>query len=123
MPELSSASPFAGRRVLVVEDDYMMAQDLRRDLQKLGATVVGPVPRVPEALRLIATQGALDGAILDVNLSGEMVYPVADVLRARGIPFVFSTGYGEWALPEAYKQVPRCEKPIDMLRAAIGLFG
>jgi len=111
------------RRILVVEDDYMLADDLRRDLERLGACVVGPAARVSDALRLLGSEGALDGAVLDVNLGGEKVFPVADALRARGIRFVFSTGYEEWALPDAYKEVPRCEKPIDVARIAEALFG
>ena len=111
------------RRVLVVEDEYMMADDLRRDLDRLGAYVVGPVARVSDALRLLASENTLDGAILDVNLGGEKVFPVADALRERNIRFVFSTGYDDWALPEAYRDVPRCEKPIDLPRVARALFG
>ena len=61
--------------------------------------------------------------VLDVNLGGEKVFPVADELLARGIRFVFSTGYDEWALPDAYKDVPRCEKPVDVPRMAEALFG
>lgn len=75
-----------------------------------------------DGLRLLGSEGSLDGAILDVNLAGEKVFPLADELRARGVRFVFSTGYDEWALPDAYKDMPRCEKPIDMPRLARALF-
>ena len=112
-------SALEDRRILVVEDEDMMADDLRRDLERLGARVVGPVARVSDALTLLKSEGALDG----VNLGGETVFPVADALRARGIPFVFSTGYDEWALPDAYTAVPRCEKPIDVPRVTRALFG
>ena len=118
-----ASSLLKDRRVLVVEDEYMMADDLRRDLEKFGAHVVGPVARVSDALSLLGSEDTLDGVILDVNLGGEKVFPVADALRARGIRFVFSTGYDEWALPDAYKDVPRCEKPIDLPRVAQALFG
>ncbi|RDI53594.1 response regulator [Microvirga subterranea] len=121
MPDLLSA--LRGRRILVVEDEYMMADDLQYDLEKAGAKVVGPVPSVADALRLLATEDAIDGAILDVNLRGEKAYPVADVLRDRGIPFVLATGYEQWALPGAYKDVPRCEKPVDLRHLARTLFG
>lgn len=117
------ASGLRGRRILVVEDDYMLAEDLRRDLEGQGADVVGPVPTVAAALKLIQAEGTLDGAILDVNLHGEKVFPVVDILRQRGVPIVFTTGYGQGALPEAYADVPRCEKPVDMRRLTQTLFG
>ena len=123
MPDALLASALRGRRILVVEDEYMMADDLQYDLEQAGAQVIGPVPSVADALRLLATQEAIDGAILDVNLRGEKAYPVADVLRERGIPFVLATGYEQWALPEAYKDVPRCEKPVDLRHLARMLFG
>lgn len=110
-----------GRRMLVVEDDYLLADDLRQGLERLGANVVGPAARVSDALGLIEDGGTLHGAILDVNLGGEKVFAIADALRARGIRFVFSTGYEDWALPAAYKDVPRFEKPIDMPRLAQAL--
>ena len=123
MPDALLASALQGRRILVVEDEYMMADDLQYDLEKMGAEVIGPVPSVADALRLLATEEAIDGAILDVNLRGEKAYPVADVLRERSIPFVLATGYEQWALPEAYKDVPRCEKPVDLRHLARTLFG
>ena len=122
MPDALLASALRGRRILVVEDEYMMADDLQYDLEKVGAEVISPVPSVADALRLLATQEAIDGAILDVNLRGEKAYPVADVLRERGIPFVLATGYEQWALPEAYKDVPRCDKPVDLRHLARALF-
>ena len=123
MPDALLASALRGRRILVVEDEYMMADDLQYDLEKAGAEVIGPVPSVADALRLLATEEVIDGAILDVNLRGEKAYPVADVLRERGIPFVLATGYETWSLPEAYKDVPRCEKPVDLRHLARTLFG
>ncbi|MDP8921195.1 MAG: response regulator [Pseudomonadota bacterium] len=110
-PVLSSLQ---GRRVLVVEDEYMLAQELREGLERQGAEVIGPVPTVAEAMELLRQGPAPDIAILDINLQGEMVYPVADALRAQGIPFLFATGYEPWAIPEAYKDVPRAEKPVEM---------
>lgn len=123
MPDALLASALRGRRILVVEDEYMMADDLQYDLEEVGAQVIGPVPSVADALRLLAAEEAIDGAILDVNLRGEKAYPVADVLRERGIPFVLATGYEQWALPEAYKDLPRCEKPVDLRHLARTLFG
>jgi CheY-like chemotaxis protein len=103
-----------GFRLLVVEDEYLVAADLTASLESLGAEVIGPAASVEEALSLLDTNGGrLDGAVLDINLHNERVYPVADVLTARGIPFVFTTGYDAAAVPTAYAWAPRCEKPVD----------
>ena len=103
-----------GRRLLVVEDEYLLAADLTASLESLGAEVIGPAASVEEALSLLDNNdGPLDGAVLDINLQNERVYPVADVLAARGIPFVFTTGYDAAAVPTAYAWAPRCEKPVD----------
>jgi CheY-like chemotaxis protein len=103
-----------GKRLLLVEDDYMIATDLARALAEEGAAVVGPAGSVADALALIAGGAALDGAVLDINLGREPAYPVAAALRERGVPFVFATGYDAWIIPEPFRDVPRCEKPVDM---------
>ena len=92
----------------------MLAEDLREELERQGAEVMGPVPTVAEALELLRQAPAPHMAILDINLGGEMVYPVADALRARGIPFLFATGYEPWSILEAYANVPRMEKPVEL---------
>jgi CheY-like chemotaxis protein len=103
-----------GRHLLVVEDEYVVAEDFALRLEDAGAIVVGPVPSVREALELVMSEGdRLDAAVLDVNLGGEFVYPVADALSGRGIPFVFTTGYDASAITPAYANAPRCEKPLD----------
>lgn len=104
----------AGKRVLVVEDEYIIASELARTLEDAGAEVVGPAGAVEDALELVASDGdRLDGAVLDVNLRDERVFPVADALAARGVRFVLITGYDETSIPQAYAAVPRCEKPVD----------
>lgn len=113
-PTLAPFSALRGRRVLVVEDEYLLAEDACMELDRLGAVVMGPVPTVREALDLVAGTPAPDAAILDINLGGEMAFPVADALRARGIPFVFATGYDAEVIPEAYAAVPRIEKPLGL---------
>src|SRR5438270_8852311 len=91
---LTDAVELKGRRVLVVEDEYLIAADIAASLEALGAEVAGPAASVAEALTFLERDGdRLDGAVLDVNLGKERVYPLADVLRSRGIPFVFTTGY------------------------------
>lgn len=91
-PAAALPSGLRDRRIHVVEDEYIMAQDLRYELEDAGAEVLGPVPSVTGALTLLAREAPPDAAILDVNLGGEMVYPLADILRQRGIPFMFATG-------------------------------
>jgi CheY-like chemotaxis protein len=113
MSEPASAN-LKGRRLLIVEDDYLIAADLANSLEELGIDVVGPTGSVEDALDLVESQGErLDAAVLDINLREEPVYPVANALAARGIPFVFTTGYDAAAIPEAYASAPRCEKPVD----------
>jgi CheY-like chemotaxis protein len=102
-------------RVLVVEDDYLIATDLAVQLEECGVEVIGPIYSVEAALTLVNSLGIeLDGASLDVNLKGERVYPVADALLAKHVPFVFSTGYDAAVVPQSYRDIPRCEKPVDM---------
>lgn len=110
------AASLHGRRILVVEDEYLLADDLRQTLESLGIEVVGPVATVAQALELLESEQAPDGAMLDVNLQGDAVFPVLDLLRERAVPFVLTTGYDGWALPAAYADAPRCVKPLDMRR-------
>ena len=101
----------AGLRVLVVEDDMLIAVYIEEVLQGLGCIVVGPVSKLDAAMRM-ADDEALDAAILDINIRGGHVYPAAERLRARGIPFALASGYGNWALPEAFRNQPRLTKPF-----------
>jgi CheY-like chemotaxis protein len=98
-------------RVLVVEDEMVVAMLLEDMLLDLGCVVVGPASRVDEALRLAENQ-AVDAAILDVNVAGAEVYPVAAALKARRIPFVFATGYGTIGLRDEYRGTPTVQKPF-----------
>jgi len=99
-------------RILVVEDEYLLADDLCNALTDAGAIVLGPVPEVEEALALIEREPHIDAAVLDVNLRGGMVFPVADALRDRNVPFALATGYDGWTLPERFSDVLRLEKPF-----------
>jgi CheY-like chemotaxis protein len=103
-------SPLSGRRVLIVEDEMMVAWLLEDTLAELGCAVVGPAAGVKEALAMIEAK-AIDVAVLDVNLNGEMSYPVADALVAHGVPFVFSTGYDKDRLLDGYRSFPVLQKP------------
>lgn len=115
-PDVRQAPPpavpaVAGLRVLVVEDEPLVAMDVESSLAGAGCTVVGPAPSVARALALVASEG-LDAAILDANLAGSAVDPVADALAARGVPFAFATGYGREALPARHAAAPVLRKPV-----------
>jgi DNA-binding response OmpR family regulator len=98
-------------RLLVVEDEYFIADEIVRTLTNHGADVVGPASTLAGARQFLA-ETPIDGAILDVNLQGEMIFPFADELRARGIPFVFATGYDRSIVPSRFDDIPRWEKPF-----------
>jgi two-component sensor histidine kinase/DNA-binding response OmpR family regulator len=104
------AANSGARRIMIVEDEVLIAMVLVDHLRELGLATVGPFSRVADALKV---EGEVDAAILDVNLGGESVYPVADMLRARRIPFVFMTGYGSASIDPRFAAVPVLQKPID----------
>jgi DNA-binding response OmpR family regulator len=101
-----------GARLLIVEDEYLLAREMADYFENLGAEIVGPVGTVALALGLIASS-RIQIAVLDVNLRDERVYPVADLLTLKQIPFVFASGYGSELEPDAYAGAPRCIKPIE----------
>jgi CheY-like chemotaxis protein len=103
-----------GLRILVVEDSFVLADELREVLMELGCTTVGPAARASEGWSL-ASAHMLDGALLDVNLSrGETSFPIATVLAARNVPFVFITGYDfDSSFPPEFREAPRMAKPLD----------
>ena len=101
-------------RVLVVEDEFMLADELEMELLEAGAIVVGPAGTIEDAFALIRSGQKIDGVILDVSLRGEMSFPVADLLTERGVPFVFTTGYDASVIPARLRHVVRCEKPVKI---------
>lgn len=101
-----------GRRVLVVEDEALVAMLLDTILEDMGCTPVGPASNIDEGEALARDEAALDAALLDVNVAGRQVFPVAAALKARGVPFVFSTGYGEGGLPDEWRGNPTIQKPF-----------
>jgi CheY-like chemotaxis protein len=110
--DMSDAAPAsASRRVLVVEDEMLIGMLLEDMLTDMGHQVVGIISRVNEALAVVQRE-AFDLAILDVHLNGQAVFPVAEALIERGIPFVFATGYGERGLPDQYRTRPILQKPF-----------
>jgi CheY-like chemotaxis protein len=113
-------SPFADQRVLVAEDDYLVAQQMAHELRELGARIVGPVS-TPDAALQLACEHRLDAAVLDINLRGGAVYPVADLLTRKGVPFLFVTGYDLRAIPERYAEVRVHDKAAQVLTLAKAL--
>ena len=109
------------RRVLIIEDESLVAMLLETVLEDLGCTPVGPASSVDEGLRLIETETGLDAALLDVNVAGREVFPVAEALKAKDIPFVFSTGYGEGGLPDVWRGQATIQKPFteDAVKSAL----
>jgi CheY-like chemotaxis protein len=103
----------AGCRVLVVEDEYLIAHEIAYALALLGVIPVGPVATLQQAIELLKRFDHFDGAVLDINLQGQMVFPLADALEARGVPFIFITGYDDQVIPARYADVERCEKPVN----------
>jgi CheY-like chemotaxis protein len=108
MSDASRAVP----RLLVVEDEYLIRMLLEDMLADLGYDVAAAVGTIAEASEF-AAHGDFSAAILDVNLDGEEVYPVAEILAKRGLPFVFVTGYGERSLSEPYRDRPALQKPFQ----------
>jgi DNA-binding response OmpR family regulator len=108
---MTAPHDLAGRRILVVEDDWLIAVSIEEALHKLGCTVVGPVSKLDRALELAKSE-VFDAAILDITIRGGQVFPVAESLRSRGIPFVFASGYGDWALPASFQGQARLTKPF-----------
>ena len=99
-------------RILIVEDEYLIRMLLEDMLSDLGHDVAASVGSVAEA-RDLASDGNFNCAILDVNVDGHEIFPVADILAQRGMPFVFVTGYGEGSLPDAYRDRPTLQKPFQ----------
>ncbi|MBD0272904.1 MAG: response regulator [Acetobacteraceae bacterium] len=119
-PPLRAAAPLTGKRVLVVEDEALVAMLVADEMRGAGAEVVGPAPSVDTALRLVeaaaAATGGISAAVLDINLGGQHVGPVADRLAALGVPFLFATGYGANRDTGGHDARPVVEKPFDRER-------
>jgi CheY-like chemotaxis protein len=101
----------ASRRILVVEDSPVVAEVLSEMLADLGCEVVGPMGNLGIALELAAAE-RLDAAVIDLNIRGGKVYPVARLLAQRGIPFLVVSGYGDWTMPDEWQDRPRLVKPF-----------
>lgn len=117
--------PFIGCNIMVVEDEFLIADDIATLLREAGAKVIGPAASLPEAMRLAGDTAQIDAAVLNIDLNGVTVFPLADELLARGIRIMFLTGYGDSNIPAEYASIPCCRKPtgpacvIDELKALL----
>jgi DNA-binding response OmpR family regulator len=114
VPQTEDPGPLAGRRVLVIEDEYFLADDIVRALTALGARIVGPYGDLDEAADVVERDIAIDAAIVDINLRNDMVFPLARVLRSRKVPFVFTSGYDKASIEPEFHDVRLWGKPLDM---------
>ena len=110
-----------GKRLLVVEDEFFIADGLARDFAAMGADIVGPVPTLEQAMDLLDREPCIDGAVLDIQLRNAASYDIADELLRRGVPVVFVTGYDAAVIPTRYVDVIRCVKPVSSEKVAQAL--
>jgi two-component SAPR family response regulator len=118
---MADTNTFGGKRILVVEDDYLIVTEMVQELQARGADVIGPIADLGKAFERLDALSGIEGAILDINLQGQLVYPLADELMRRGLPFVFATGYDNSTIPERYASIRRFMKPVDVREVAKAL--
>ena len=115
----------AGRRILLVEDSPVVAPFTADLLEELGCSVVGPAPNMAAARELIENE-EFDAAIMDIHMRGERVFPLCEALEARRVPFILTSGYADWQIPDKWEDRPRLQKPYtieEVRRALLALFG
>jgi len=103
-----------GLRVLVVEDNFFIADEICTTLRNSGAEILGPSPNLEHGLALVKSQRRIDCAVLDINLHGDLAFSLAQELQQRGTPAIFATGYDSSVLPGAFSHSIRLEKPVDL---------
>ena len=102
-----------GKRILLVEDSPVVAPFTVDVLEELGCEVVGPAPNMASA-REFVEEGAFDAALMDVHIRGERIFGLCEMLEAKGLPFVFTSGYADWQMPEKWQERPRLQKPYTL---------
>lgn len=110
-PNRAQAAGESGRKVLIVEDEALIAMYVEDVLSRYGYSVAGVATSLDDALAFVESQ-SVDAAVLDINLRGKLVFPLADALMRRGIPFIFTSSYGERSLPARYRVGPVVQKPF-----------
>lgn len=121
MPSPCDPAGLSGLKIIVIEDEALVALNLESMLEDLGCTVVGPFMRYAQAETMIERSADADAAILDVNIGGQKVFPIAQKLVEKGVPIIFATGYGRAGLPEAWHDRPVLQKPYTEAEVALGL--
>ena len=113
-PRPEGAKPeLKGKRILVIEDSPVVGPFTVDMLGELGCKVLGPAPNMASARELMEA-GGFDGALVDVHIRGERVFPLCEMLEAKGVPFVFTSGYADWQMPEKWQERPRLQKPYTV---------
>jgi CheY-like chemotaxis protein len=110
-----------GRRILLIEDSPVVGPLTADLIEEIGCTVVGPAPNMAAARELVEA-GEFDGALIDIHIRGERVFPLCEMLQAQGLPFVFTSCYADWQMPDKWQDRPRLQKPytIDQVEEALG---
>jgi CheY-like chemotaxis protein len=111
--ERAVSADLAGRRILIVEDSPVVAPFTADLLGEIGCEVVGPAPNMAAARECIEGE-QFDAALMDIHIRGERVFPLCDVLEAKGVPFVLTSGYADWNIPEKWQDRPRLQKPYTL---------
>ena len=113
-------SELAGRRILVIEDSPVVAPFTVEILRELGCEVVGPAPNMAAARELVESE-EIDAAILDIHIRGERVFPICEMLEGRDVPFLLTSGYADWQVPDKWRDRPRLQKPytLDQVKDAL----
>jgi CheY-like chemotaxis protein len=109
-----------GRRILLIEDSPVVGPFTADLLEEIGCAVVGPAPNMAAARELVEA-GEFDGALIDIHIRGERVFPLCEMLQAKNLPFVFTSGYADWQMPEKWQDRPRLQKPytLDQVEQAL----
>ena len=108
-----SSDILKGRRILIIEDSPVVGPFTVDVLEELGCEAVGPAPNMAAARELIDAE-AFDAALMDIHIRGERVFALCEVLEARGVPFVLTSGYADWTMPDKWEDRPRLQKPYTI---------
>jgi CheY-like chemotaxis protein len=106
-------SALSGRRILLVEDSPVVAPFTADILAELGCEVIGPAPNMAAA-RTLVEEGGFEAALMDIHIRGERIFPLCDLLETSGVPFVLTSGYADWNMPEKWRDRPRLHKPYRL---------
>ena len=111
---MKERADLTGRRILIVEDSPVVAPFTADLLEDLGCEVVGPAPNMAAARELLDGDAEIDAAMMDVHIRGERVFPLCDALEAKGVPFLLTSGYADWQMPDKWGDRPRLAKPYTI---------